>query len=159
LTEHHRLQEHPKTAIYNGIDNRNVALPIQVFHPVFQEFLDRINDPGFHPKLEIVRAASDFMFSTSQMYSNAVYAWDELRPSLRQLLNRDVNPRDARLSHLPSGLVETVVENTEVPLLCIEYQRGFCEGSRDPEIQAAYSLRALLVAEKVYDFPTFLNLY
>jgi hypothetical protein len=129
-----------------------------VFHPVFQEFLGRINDPGFHPDLEIASAASDFMYKASQMYSKETDPWGELRPCLRRLLSRNLNPRAAMGTRIADGLASIVVENMDVPLLCLEYKRGFCESGCDPSIQAAYYTRDFLVVDKVCDFQTFSHL-
>lgn len=52
------LQKNQKTATYDvyeqGLTAVTIAPPVQMSHPIFQEFLDRIDDPAFQPDQEVI---------------------------------------------------------------------------------------------------------
>ena len=126
-----------------------VAPPIQIFHPVFQEFSDRIDSPTFEPE-EVDRSfASKLMPSLSAIPSSEEIALERLRPLLSSLLNRPVEQVISVRNRTADGVVLKEVGRYKAPLLTMEYKRAFGEGGCDPSTQASFSVREFLVSDKV----------
>ena len=77
-----------KTAIYDGFYVRKygpdptlatVAPPVQIFHPVFQEFSDRINSPAFEPDEVIISIVSELITVTTEIHPSEEDTLAELR--------------------------------------------------------------------------------
>lgn len=156
------MQGSGKTAICDGyfVPNKHVdttALPVQVFHPVFQQFLDRINDPTFTPDIATIAAVSELMTQTMVLQKSELDASQILRALVTDILGKDVAQVASRGSRMPDGLVSKRVGHCRIPLVCVEYKRALGEGGCDPSVQAAYSIREFLVLKSVGDFPTFLR--
>ena len=134
------------------------APPIQVFHPVFQQFLDGINDPSSKPETKTIAAVSELLLLTSEIRSSENDALDELRPLLRKLLDTYVGKESSAGSRTTDGVAFKMVGAYRIPLLCLEYKRALGEGGCDPSAQAAYSLREFLILDEVCRYYVFLNL-
>lgn len=155
-TERYKLQANPETAIYDGFYVRGkyqivdtVAPPVQVFHPVFQQFLDRIEDPTFKPSDVGVRAVSEVMSTSVEIRPSESEAFSALRPLLSKLLGRTLTQQPSAGTHTADGLVVKQLGKSTVPLVCIEYKSAFGEGGCHPSAQAAYSTREFLVLNEV----------
>jgi hypothetical protein len=136
-----------------------VAPPVQIFHPVFQEFLDRINNPEFEPDELVISIVSELMPTTMELGSSGKNALAKLRLLFADLLDEYVGKVIPTGVHAQDGMVFKQLGECAAPLLCIEYQRAFGEGGRDPSIQAAYSVREFLVLDQVCGFPIISHLH
>ena len=153
--QHTTLQGKPATAIYNGTfvcDTTGqpkvvtIAPPIQIFHPIFQEFLDRINDPEFEPDIEVALKVSRLM-----PYSSVVHTYEDADFSELRRLLVDLSGGNAT----PDGIMIKRKGSWDIPLVLLEYRRSIGEGGCDPSIQAAYSLREFIYKDEVRIFHIF----
>lgn len=152
------MQKDSRTAVYDGFYARKqtqqpavitAAPPIQIFHRVFQEFSDRINDRSFEPNKEVVSAVSQLLLLTTEIRPSEEDALDELRPLLGELLGVCVEPTISAGTRSPDGMSFKMFSKYRVPLLCLEYKRTLGEGKCSPSTQAAYSLREFLILKEV----------
>ena len=153
--QHAKLQGKPATAIYNGSSVCDIAgqpkvvtiaPPIRIFHPVFQEFLDRINDPKFEPDEEVALEVSRLMSYSSEVHTYEDANFSELRRILAGLSGGNATPDDIMIKRKGS---------CDIPLVLLEYRRSIGKGGCDPSIQAAYSLREFLYKDEVRVFHIF----
>ena len=135
-----------------------VAPPIQLFHSVFQEFLDRIDDPKFEPDEASLSFASALLPTTSEIPLSEEVALYKLRPLLSNLLGQVVGPA-ASGKWIPDGMALKSVTAHRIPLITLEYRRAFGEGGRDPSTRAAFSVREFLSSKEVRDFHAFSHLH
>ena len=146
-------EEHTPCDQGGGPGNVILALPIQTFHPVFQEFLDRIDDPKFKPDEEVVANVSRLMHHSSRL--------SEITPfEMREILIRTLEGRGARSaserSHSSDRCVIFKQEGERIiPLILLEYDRLVDEEGYDPYVDASWSLRELLYDKEVRDFRMF----
>lgn len=135
-----------------------IAPPIQLFHPVFQEFLDRIDDPGFEPDEASLSFASALLPTASEIRSSEEAALSKLRPLLSKLLDRVVGTVAAG-KRIPDGMTLKTIAGHWTPLITLEYKRAFGEGGCDPSTQAAFSVRNFLSSTEVRHFHAFSHLH
>ena len=160
--ERSKLQGDVKTAIFDGYFNpgrpvETMAPPIQIFHPVFQQFSDRINDPTFEPDEATIVSVSKLMSATMELYPSESEAFNKLHPLLSDLVGKDMVQIPSKGSRTSGTLVLKQIGNTDVPLVRVEYKLVLDDGNRDPSVQAAYSVREYLVLEEVCGFRVFLH--
>ena len=117
-----------------------IAPPIQIFHPVFQEFLDRINDPKFEPDEEVAAQVVHLMSHSSHIYHLEAATLSGLRKILTDLLGGYVAQAISSNSRNPDGVISRNEDSRNIPLILLEYKRAVGEGGCDPSIQAAFSL-------------------
>ena len=129
-----------------------IAPPIQIFHPVFQEFLDRINDPKFEPDEEVAAQVVHLMSHSSHIYHLEAAALPELRKILTDLLGGYMAQAISGGSRNPDGTIFRNEERRNIPLFLLEYKRAIGEGGCDPSIQAAFSLREFIIKPEVRAF-------
>lgn len=152
------MQANPGTAIYNGSfscgwhgtpDVVTVAPPIQIFHPVFQEFLDGIVDPEFTPEKDVVDRVLRLMpyFSWVPTGENAI---------VRQVygLIPELVEGCSSLAE-PDGVIVREKPFSKIPLILWEYDRVVIEDDHDFSVRTAYSLRDLLYVHQVCAFRVF----
>ena len=156
--EYAKLQKNSKTAVYDGYYARKqgphptvvtVAPPLRIFHPVFQEFVDRVNDPAFEPSDEVVSIISELTSTAAEIHPSEDRALLELRPLLSRLLGGFVGQVASTGTRSPDGMMLKQLGEWSAPLVCIEYKRAFGEGGCDPSTQASYSAREFLISPQV----------
>ena len=133
--EYAKSQKNPKTAIYDGFYARNsghptvitVAPPIQIFHPGFQEFLDRIDDPNLEPDEAALSFVSELLPTASEIAPSEEIALYRLLPLLDSLLGRVVGTA-AGGKRIPDGMTLKHINSHYTPLITLEYKRAFGEG-------------------------------
>ena len=162
VRERAKLQGDIGTAIYDGYFKpgrpvETIAPPIQIFHPVFQQFSDRINDPTFEPDEATIVSVSKLMSATMELFSSEIEAFNKLHPLLSDLVGKDMVQIPSKGSRTSGTLVRKQIGNTDVPLVRVEYKLALNDGNRDPSVQAAYSVREYLVLEEVCGFRVFLH--
>ena len=147
--EYPSVQGESAIVIYNGTfvcdwmggpKLMTVAPPIQIFHPVLQEFSDRINDPKFQPDEEVV---SYLMPRSSKIHSYGDANLARLRRFLTMLSQGHESSDD---------IIFRREQGCSIPLLVLEFGCATYEGGCDPSIQAAYSLRNMLYKDEVRTF-------
>ena len=157
-------QGKPSIAIYNGFFVSDeyggpkvitIAPPVQIFHPVFQQFLDRIDDPTFAPDEEVVARVSRLMPYSSRLHPSGDDAPVKLRGHLAVLLQGHMMQGMLFDPRSPGGVVARHEVNRTIPLITFEYRRSICEGGCGPTVQAAYYLKDILSKNEVRAFRTF----
>jgi len=136
-----------------------IAPPIQIFHPVFQEFSDRIDSPTFKPDEVDLSFVSELMPLVSKIPPSEENALKKLLPLLGRLLGRHVGSVISTRKRTPDGMVLKTIDDHIVPLLTIEYKRAFGEGGCDPSTQASFSVREFLASDQVRGFHAFSHLH
>ena len=166
--EYAKLQKNPKTAIYDGFYAHKqgsyptvvtIAPPVQIFHQVFQEFLDRLDDSAFKPDEDVLPDISELISITTEISSSEGEAATKLSPLLSRIMDKDLQKIESHGGRIPDGLAFKQFKQMIVPLICFEYKRAFGEGGCDPLAQAEFSLREFLVLDKVCGFRMLLRLY
>ena len=138
--------------IYNGFcageahQIITTAPPVQIFHPVFQEFLDRVEDPAFEPDEEVVSIVFELMSVSTRVHPSGDNALAEPLRLLSKLLGGEVSSAGTPI--LDGVRFKQLGENI-VPFVWVEYECTFGEGGCDPSIQASYSVREFLVSTRV----------
>ena len=100
--------------------------PVQLFHPVFQEFLDSIDDPAFEPDQEVVPLVSEPVSATT--------GGPLLAGTLDWYVGQAILTEPCTLAYKQLG--------GGITPLVFEYQRTLGEGGCDPLTRASYSVRA-----------------
>ena len=84
------LQREPNFAIYDGRyapeAGTTVAPPIQIFHPVFEGFIRRLEDPTLRPIRDFLVLVQQFMAEASKIRSLERDRAEKYRDMLRQIL-------------------------------------------------------------------------
>ena len=159
--EYAKLQKNSKTAIHDGFyackqpphpTVVTIAPPVQIFHPVFQEFLDRVDSPTFQPDEEVLSIVSKLMPTVTEIHPSEYNAFANLRPLFTKLLGGYVGPVISTGTRILDSVRFKQLGEYLVPLVCIEYERAFGEGGCDPLDQASYSIREFLVSPEVRGF-------
>lgn len=137
-----KLQGNSRTAIFDGsfvkkAQVSTIAPPIQIYHPVFQEFKNQINkddepDPG------IIGWVSKLVLDMGEIRDEKEGA-ASLRIHLEKILGVPVKQRLTEQNRYPDGIVSIVDGVTFVPVIVLEYKRALGEGECDPLVQGAYS--------------------
>lgn len=156
-----KLQKDPDTAIYDGFFARDqfqdpavitVAPPVEIFHPIFQQFLDRINDTTFEPHEGIIPTISALMTAAMEIHPPRHSALSNLEPLLSKLSESVTTELPLAGTRIDGSKVLKKLGVYEAPLICVAYQDVIGEGGRDPLTQAAYSVRESLVSPEVCGF-------
>ena len=136
-----------KSFIYDGRYNANrprtsVALPVQLFHPAFGQFLDGTKSNHALPD-NIIRQTAEYMKAAS-----AIYESEEKRRNVLTPLFCDILDVNIQLTNLKG--IFGVVENT-LPFMVFlqEDQNGFGDGGWDPSTQAGLSAGRCWVQPRV----------
>ena len=120
---------------YGGPKVITIAPPVQIFHPVFQQFLDRIDDPTFAPDEEVVARVSCLMSYSSRLHPSGDDAPVKLRGHLAVLLQGHMMQGMLFDPRSPGGVVARHEVNRTIPLITFEYRRSICEGGCGPTVQ------------------------
>ncbi|THH22497.1 hypothetical protein EUX98_g8196 [Antrodiella citrinella] len=118
-----------------------IAPPIQIYHPVFNAFTNKLDDNTFCANDRILDAVSAMMQESAKIKTYEPHANHTfLLPHLRKILDRDVSQIADMQNQSADGSCQVIVMNAPVPLLKAEYKRSLGEGGCDPLTQAEYSV-------------------
>lgn len=139
------IQADPALTIYDGrkADGgpSTAAPPIHIFHPIFETFMRRINDPNFQPPPSIILETRELMRSTSIIaYTEARKAEDiciKLSHIIGQVVHGIVN--FDKTSPDAAGLYD--VDGIPAPFVMIEIKREYGDTGYDPATQASFSFQ------------------
>ena len=136
--EYAELQAKSTTTIHDGSFVCNitgqpkvitVAPPIHIFHPGFQEFLDRSDDPEFEPDREVITQVSRLTLHSSRIYPSEDTALSELRKLITDLLGGYATRATSPESRDSDGIIIFKHEGScNLPLVLLEYKRVTDEG-------------------------------
>jgi hypothetical protein len=150
-----KLQGNSRTAIFDGsfVKAKNggirvltIAPPIQIYHPVFQEFTTWI-DRG-QPDPKIIDAVSEMVTDMGEIRDEKQGAAALCR-HLENILGVEVVRRLTIHSRHSDGFVSVTQALTSIPVIIMEYKRSIGEGGCDPLVQGAYSVLNYWAEDKV----------
>ena len=136
-TAYRKIQIDDAQAIYDGQGVPDgviptIAPPIQIFHPIFDEFIHLMNDPDVQVTADDLLKVHDFMYYASEVGDN----WDneEQRYRLRCILQDDIyeEPNPARIG-----------------FLVIKLDQELGEANCDPTIRAGLSMKCSWIEPSV----------
>jgi len=135
-----KFQTDPKTAIYDSFYDIHhpadtSALPIEVYHPIFQQFVEDITTAK--PSRELLIKVQGLMRASTGVGTVEPPLAKNLRYALIDILGKCMD-RVVVDGAVPGGVALKSFGRFSVPLLAMEYKREIGEGGCDPITQAAY---------------------
>ncbi|KAJ3511266.1 hypothetical protein NLJ89_g4197 [Agrocybe chaxingu] len=144
-SEYKKAQEDLATAIHDGRyakGGSTQAPPIEIFHPVFGDFLRIVSDKGHQPSVEDIRnvqALSNFLSELDE--TNETSRNVRTRGVLSRILGVEIYDEGNADSTRSDGVYTIMVGDKRIPVLLGEFKKELGEGSCDPSAQAAFSIR------------------
>ena len=145
---YHKIQTDEAQVIYDGRRVLNglstIAPPIQIFHPIFDDFIHLVNDLGVQP------TPDDFKKVQELMYCTAEVGWAEegkgrynegLRGRLRHILQHDVHVEPNSDATSADGVITLQIGDACIAFLILELKRELSEGGCDSSLQAGLSMK------------------
>ncbi|KAF8604048.1 hypothetical protein BDV93DRAFT_410490, partial [Ceratobasidium sp. AG-I] len=124
---------------FNGRPYNRTALPIQLFHPIFDTFTNALEDTeGLEPSR--YAAVEELLHIAQDMYSTEEYRWEELQPCLIAALSTDIDEYSIPKCKA-DGVIKFIDPNAGLFAYCaiVEINNEIGTGKSDPSIQAAQS--------------------
>ena len=148
-TGYQKIQCDLAQAIYDGrrapIEPiSTIAPPIQIFHPIFDDFIHLVNDPECQPDVGDIKDVQELMYFASEVGRKELgqYGLNEgLRKRLRRILQAEVHvePNDDRTE--ADGVITLQIGDDRIKFLILELKRELGEGGCDPTTQAGLSMK------------------
>ena len=148
------VQAHESQAIHDGRLPPNpkfftIAPPVQIYHPIFDQFTQIVSDRAIQPTNEDLEQAQKLMkslsyISTKEHPRNAMICeklCDILEIDIYEASNADETSND--------GVHMFVVNNFCIPLLVIQLKEEFAEGASDPSTQVGLSMKRAWIQKAV----------
>lgn len=144
------LQAKSNTVIWDGFYNidhpkHTSALPLGIYHPVFQRFLERI--PHAEPSRDLVKEVHKLMSQSTGVGAAEAFLAENLRQSLSLILGQHMDETATPFAK-PDGVI-LARGPYPIPLVVMEYKRALGESGCDPSVQGSYSTRKLWCDNKV----------
>jgi hypothetical protein len=90
--EYATIQTNPALTIYDGCkaagSQSTATPPIHIFHPIFETFMQRINNPNFQPLPLIVLETQELMCTTSIIASTEARKAEDITIKLSRILGQ-----------------------------------------------------------------------
>jgi len=114
----------------------SVAPPVQLFHPVFGQFLDAVKSNHALPD-DLIRMTIEYMKCASAVYKSEVDRRKALTPLLRNILGVNIQMVANTDKTTPDGTVEMI---GVLPFLILlqEDKNEMGDGGSDPSTQAGF---------------------
>jgi len=146
-----KLQTNPKTAIYDGFYDichpaDTSALPIEVYHPVFQQFMKDMTT--VEPSEELLIQVQQLMRTSTGIGTIEPPPAENLRYALSCILGKYMD-QVVVSGAVPGGVVLKSFGEFSVPLLAMEHKHEIGEGGCDPMAQASYYVLKYWQRERV----------
>jgi hypothetical protein len=125
------------------------APPIHIFHPIFHDFAQSVNDPLVQPTVEDLVNVHRLMQTLSDIHKKEDLSLVKAREDICRILDFTVlemaNPDNTG----PDGLINMKVNRVPTPCALFELEREAGEGGRDPTSQASLSMKRAWIHEEV----------
>ncbi|CAA7260909.1 unnamed protein product [Cyclocybe aegerita] len=145
IRQYRKAQEDLATAIHDGRyakGGSTQAPPIEIFHPVFGDFLRIVSDKGHQPSVEDIRNVQELSNLLSELdETNETSRNVRTRGVLSRILGVEIYDESNADSTRSDGVYTIMVEDKRIPVLLGEFKKELGEGSCDPSTQAALSIR------------------
>ncbi|KIM45752.1 hypothetical protein M413DRAFT_442362 [Hebeloma cylindrosporum] len=143
-----KIQADNAQAIYDGRRAPHglstVAPPIQIFHPIFDDFINLVNDPGVQPTSDDLKQVQELMHYVAEVgrvdEGNGGYNAG-LRKRLRNILQADVHEEPNSDGTMADGVVILQLRDAHIASLILEWKRELGEGDCDPSLQVGLSMK------------------
>ena len=137
--------------IYDGRragHTRTIGPPINIFHPIFDQFTRMVNDPGVQPTVQDLKLVYDLMYDAGEIQQEHSYR-DRLRLHLGRILETPIPVGELPDGTCPDGFVTLDVCDAELPYMIFEAKQEMGEGGSDPATQAGLYMRCSWIHESV----------
>ena len=140
------MQEKQITALYDGYYAlRNdgeptvitIAPPIEIYHPVFSDFLRNVRNQNYQPTTEAIRIVCDLISTAGAIYNKEQSRSKDYRKFIGDLLDQSTTELNRAAS---DGFITTQLIDCLVPLVALELKNALGEGGFDTLIQAELSV-------------------
>lgn len=128
---------------------------ISIYHPIFSEFKNALENPSSLPSVEDQIAAFDLMEAAAEVYDDEDKRVKAMRTPINKILARNMVGVVPNEEAQPNGIILHDVGEFTVPLLIMEAKNEVGAGGSDPQIQGAFSFRKMWVSSGVRCFFTF----
>ena len=118
-----------------------VAPPIQIYHPIFDQFTQFLSDPSVQPTNNDIKQAQDLMHSLSYIGTSESSRNAMIRHKLREILEVDVRQEVNDDGTSPDGIHMFLVNGFRIPLSHMEFKKELGDGASDPSTQAGLSMK------------------
>jgi hypothetical protein len=115
--------------------------PIQIYHPIFDEFTGLVNNPDVQPTVEDLDNVYELMHTLSCINRQEADIRRKARENIGHILGTPIlevqNPDNTR----PDGVIMVELGKTSIPYVFLELKREIGEGGCDPTSQASLSIK------------------
>ena len=118
-------------------DISTIAPPIQMFHPIFDEFLSEAKTA--EPTREDLNAVYKFMCSLSMVHKVEDNYGPKLCEGLSHILKATIEVKPNPDNSKPDGVI--MIDRTSTPCMFMELKREIGEGGSDPSYQVGLAMR------------------
>ena len=149
LNGYHKIQADEAQVIYdgrwapNGLSTN--APPIQIFHPIFDDFIHLVNDPGVQPTPDDLKKVQELMYYAAEVgrvEEEGKGGYNEgLCERLRHIVQDDVHLEPNSDATSADGVITLQVSDARIVFLILELKRELGEGGCDPSLQAGLSMK------------------
>jgi hypothetical protein len=149
--EYYKIQGDASLVIYDGRRGRNptIAPPIQIYHPIFDEFTGLVNNPDVQPTVEDLDNVYELMHTLSCINRQEDDIRRKAHENIGHILGTPIlevqNPDNTR----PDGVIMVELGKTSIPYVFLELKREIGEGGCDPTSQASLSMKCSWVHKEV----------
>jgi len=147
-TGYRKIQADNTQVIYDGRWAPNglstIAPPIQIFHPIFDDFIHLVSDPNVQPTADDLKNVQELMHYAAEVgrVEERSGGYNEgLRRLLRRILQADVHEERNPDTTAADGVVMLQIGDIRIASLVIELKRELGEGGCDPSLQAGLSMK------------------
>ena len=142
--EYRKSQGSDALVIYDGrrdLNTPTIAPPIQLFHPIFDDFTEKVNNPHFLPTFDDLESVHKLMSDMCKINPVETPYGGTIRERLGKIL--DVTIREEQLpdGSRPDGTVMVETGGARVPFLIAELKREMGEGGCDASSQVSIAMR------------------
>ena len=121
-----------------------VAPPIEIFHPIFNDFIRLANDPDVQPTCEDLHNVRTLMSLVSQIFSTEENG-KGINPQLRQVLSRILGDVVFQATNFDAtaadGVITVTIGSAHITTLILEWKKEIGEGGCDSSTQAGLSMK------------------
>ncbi len=140
------MQKNEAKAIFDGrISNvdgpSTIAPPIELFHPIFERFMRRIENPSLEPTAEEIAQVCKLASAVSVIHPAEAGRFVRCRNQLASILGTVIHPEPNLDGTSADGVVALDVVDTRIKYLIYELKRELGEGGCDVTIQAGLSMK------------------
>ena len=151
--EYHLSQQEVAKIIYDGQRGEKIptiAPPIQIFHPIFDDFTRFVDNPDVQPTIQDLLNVQEFMAEAGMIHTKESYTSENARRLLGRFLG-DITVSAGPLpdGSWPDGIVTLNVCNDLLPYMILEAKREIGEGGCDSTTQAGLYMKHSLIHKQV----------